>query len=206
VAFLFLLILRDRRWLWLLVGASLLGLVIVALDDRLLTQMAAIFLRDETLDTKLVARLDIWLSALRGIEDHAFTGTGLGVFNEIVPVRYPYESVGLSYSVSQAHNVLLDTALTLGLPGLSGLLLLIAGMALGAKEQLGSRRGGRALAGGVLSATLVYLVFGLTDALSFSSPFGLVLWVLALALALATQREQSELEARDDLKPGSIYT
>jgi O-antigen ligase len=166
-------------------GAILVGLSALALDNRLIGQIAGIFLRDETLDTKLVARLDIWLSALRGIEDHAFTGTGLGVFNDIVPVRYPYESVGLSYSVSQAHNILLDTALALGLPGLAGLLLLLAGMAALAWGHLRSNQAGGVLAGGVLAACLVYLVFGFTDALSFSSPFGLVLWLLAFALALA---------------------
>ena len=45
---------------------------------------------------------------------HPFTGIGLGSLNDVLPIRYPYESVGLTYTVTQAHNAVLDTALTMG--------------------------------------------------------------------------------------------
>lgn len=187
---LFLLGMRDRRWLWLPGSAALLGSAVLVLRPSAVSFLAGLLLRDETLDTKLLARLDIWLSAFRGIEDHAVTGIGLGIFNEVIPVRYPYESVGLSYTVSQAHNVFLDTALTLGLPGLLGLVLLLAGIVWlgsgGAREGRTGRPDSAlipALHHGLLSAAIVFVVFGLTDALSFSTPSSLVLWFCAASLA-----------------------
>ena len=128
VALVFALMLRGRRWLWLpggVVGATLALAIVWPHSCRWLV---GLLLRDETVDTKMIARLDIWVSALRGIVDHPYSGIGLGVFNEVIPTRYPYQTVGLSYSVSQAHNVFLDTALGIGLPGLAGLLLLLLGM------------------------------------------------------------------------------
>lgn len=161
-------------------------------------RVAALFLRDETLDTKLVARLDIWLSALRGIEDHAMTGIGLGVFNDVIPLRYPYESVGLSYSVSQAHNVFLDTALTMGLPALFGLLLLLAGLVVLGRHGLQHYDHRRPLSAAALAATTTYLVFGMTDGLSFSSPGSLTLWAVAAVLALLSSSRKRGVRTGPD--------
>jgi exopolysaccharide production protein ExoQ len=178
-----LLCLRVPRLAWLPALGAVLTPLLALLWSDLPTRVAAVFLRDETLDTKLVARLDIWHSALRGIEDHAVTGIGLGVFNEVVPIRYPYESVGLSYSVSQAHNIFLDTALTMGLPGLAGLLVLLAGVVILARRGLKRDAHVRPLAAGALAAAATYLVFGMTDGLSLSSPGSLTLWGVAILLA-----------------------
>lgn len=185
-AVLMLLIVRDRRWLWLAMTLVVLLVVLAAVWPASVSPLSQLLFHDESLDTKLVARLDIWASALRGIEDHAFTGIGLGVFNEVMPFRYPYESVGLSYSVSQAHNLFLDVALTLGLPGLAGLLLLLAGMAILIRHLVQTPLGSsvRPLAYGFLAAILVFLVFGVTDSLSFSTPAGLLLWLWASSLAV----------------------
>ncbi len=185
-AVLMLLIIRDRRWLWLVTTLVVLLIVLSLAWPAAISPVNRLLLHDETLDTKLVARLDIWASALRGIEDHAFTGIGLGVFNEVMPFRYPYESVGLSYSVSQAHNLFLDVALTLGLPGLAGLVLLLAGMAILIRHLAQSSAGSsvRPLAYGFLAAIVVFLVFGVTDSLSFSTPAGLLLWLWAASLAV----------------------
>ena len=35
-------------------------------------------------------RAHIWSSALRAVEEHPFTGIGLGVFNQMMPVPHPY--------------------------------------------------------------------------------------------------------------------
>jgi O-antigen ligase len=179
-----LLAVRWRQVLWVVPLALATALPAALVWADLPARVAGLFLRDETLDTKLVARVDIWLSALRGIEDHAITGIGLGVFNDVVPVRYPYESVGLSYSVSQAHNVLLDTALTMGLPALVGLLLVLTGMAVLGRAGLSASHHRRPLAAAVLAATTSYLAFGMTDGISFSSPGSLIFWTMIILLAL----------------------
>lgn len=187
VAALVLLLVRSRRWLWLVGGLAAGALSLALLLPQALTPLSNLLLRDETLDTKLVARLDIWYSALRGIQDHAMTGIGLGVFNDVMPLRYPYESVGLSYSVSQAHNLFLDVALTLGLPGLLGLLLLLGGMLFLIRQLArdpANETDLRPLAFAFLASIVVFLVFGLSDSLSLSNPAGLLLWLWAASLAV----------------------
>ena len=127
IAVLVVLILRFSRPLWAW-GVGISAVVLGLLASGRPTSLFQLVIRDETLDTKLVARLDIWSSAIKGIQDHSFTGIGLGVFNQVVPFRYPYQTVGLSYNVTQAHDVFLDTALTIGVPGLLGLLILLVGV------------------------------------------------------------------------------
>jgi O-antigen ligase len=84
--------------------------------------------------------------------------------------------------VSQAHNVFLDTALTLGLPGIMGLLLLLTGMLALAWHLIRSTLPGnpiRPLTFGLIAAIIVFVVFGMTDALSLSTPSALVVWLWA---------------------------
>lgn len=192
VALLAVLVVRTRRWLWMWVtGAS--ALVLGLLASGWLARIVHFFLQDETLDTKVVARLDIWTSAVAAIQDHAFTGIGLGVFNQVMPMRYPYHTVGLSYDVSQAHNLFLDTALAVGIPGLIGFLLMLAGIVLLLASANRDNHGIQVVCLGVLASLLVYLVFGLTDSIGLSVPTSFIIWLWAGALAImnpvATQSE-----------------
>jgi O-antigen ligase len=186
VAVLVVAVVRTSRWLWAY-GTGVLLLALGLLASGQLARIVHFFLRDETLDTKLVARLDIWASTLTGIQDHFFTGIGLGVFNQVMPVRYPYQTVGLSYHVSQAHNLLLDTALAVGVPGLVGFLLLLAGALLLAVR--GAQQDGltRLVSLGILASAIVYLVFGITDSISFSLPTSFIIWIWICGLAIFAQ-------------------
>ncbi|MCL5734666.1 MAG: O-antigen ligase family protein [Actinobacteria bacterium] len=189
VAILFVLILRTRRWLWAW-GA---GIVISGVGLYASGQLAALFhffVHDESLDTKLVARLDIWSSALRGIQDHPLTGIGLGVFNEVMPARYPYQTVGLSYPVSQAHNLFLDVALSIGLLGTLGLAMLLLGCVLLAVRGLHLGSTSRLVSTGVLASITVFLVFGITDQISFSIPSSFIIWLWAIALVIVNERSR----------------
>lgn len=190
LAFLMLLAVRARRWLW--AWATALGLAALGLLASGHLQRAADFLlHDETLHTKLVARLDIWTSAIRGIEDHFFSGIGLGVFNQVMPIRYPYQTVGLSYPVSQAHNLFLDIALAIGVPGALGFVVVIAGLLL--MGVWGSRGHGpaRAVSLGVVASIIVYLVFGITDSISLAVPTSFMVWCWACALAIVSRAPAS---------------
>jgi O-antigen ligase len=177
VAVLLVLIVRTSRWLWAW-GAGFVVVVVGLFTSGQLPRLIDFFVHDETLDTKLVARLDIWTSALGGIQDHLFTGIGLGVFNQVMPVRYPYQTVGLSYPVSQAHNLLLDTALAIGIPGALGLVLL---MALRGVRQAHLTR---VVSLGVLASMVVSLTFGITDSISFSIPTSFIIWLWICALTV----------------------
>ena len=191
IALVFALMLRGRRWLWLpggVVGATVLLAVIW---PHVLQGLVGLLLQDETVDTKMIARLDIWGSALSGIVDHPFTGTGLGVFNEIIPTRYPYQTVGLSYSVSQAHNVFLDTALSIGVPGLIGLLLLLTGMVTLAVKDIVTVGRSTPILAALIASAIVYVIFGVTDSLSFSTPSSLLLWLWVGSVALIVRYDST---------------
>ena len=194
VAVLLILMVRTRRWLWAW-GAGIGAMVVSLYASGTLAPIFHFFVHDETLDTKLVARLDIWSSALRGIEDHPLTGIGLGVFNKVMPVRYPYQTVGLSYPVTQAHNLFLDVALAIGLPGTLGLAMLLLGSALLAIGGLQLRGASRVLSLGILASIAAFLVFGITDQISLSIPASFILWLWACGLAIIHERARTERQS-----------
>ncbi len=191
VAVLLILMIRTRRWLWAWGGGIGIAAVGLYASGRLAT-IFHFFVHDETLDTKLVARLDIWSSALRGIQDHPLTGIGLGVFNKVMPVRYPYQTVGLSYPVTQAHNLFLDVALAIGLPGTLGFAMFLLGSVLLAVAGLRLRNTSRLISLGILASIAAFLVFGITDQISLSIPTSFIVWLWACALAIIHARERRE--------------
>jgi len=198
VSVLLMLLLRPRRYLWAW-GSGLLLCVLGLLASGRLGSIVNFFLHDETLDTKLVARLDIWSSALMGLQDHLFTGIGLGVFNSVMPVRYPYRTVGLSYPVSQAHNLFLDIGLSLGIVGIIGLAVLLAAMLTASARGMWSGGSQGLVHIGILSALIVFLVFGITDSISFTIPTSFIIWIWAASLIiLQNQTNPDHSFAHDD--------
>jgi len=197
VSLLAVIVARTSRWLWVWVpGLALVVLGLLA--SGTMSRIVDFFVHDETVDTKLVARLDIWTSALHGIQDHFFSGIGLGVFNQVIPFRYPYHTVGLSYPVSQAHNLLLDTALSIGVPGAIGFVVVIVGVL--TLSVRGSKQQGlsRVVCLAILASVTVYLVFGITDSISLTIPTSFVVWLWVCALVLlCTAREKDAIGTRN---------
>jgi O-antigen ligase len=190
VAVLLVILVRTRRWLWAWVTGLAVALV-GSFASGLLADVARFFLRDESLETKLVARLDIWAAAARGIEDHFLTGIGLNVFNQVMPVRYPYQTVGLSYPVSQAHNLFLDVALSIGLLGILGFVALLLGSVIVAVR--GSRQDApsNTICTGLLASIAAFVVFGLIDSISLAIPTSFVVWLWACALVVLERKDRT---------------
>ncbi|MHB9116579.1 MAG: O-antigen ligase family protein [Thermoleophilia bacterium] len=205
VAVLFTLVLRDRRIVWAVAGmaAALFAASVVrpALPEALLTRL----LHEEPLQAKLLARVDIWSSALHGIADHPFAGIGLGTLNDVLPIRYPYGSVGLTYSVTQAHNAVLDTALTMGIPGAFGLILLVTGVVWAGVSAGRTQSCASAPMMGLTVAAVVFVIFGVTDALSLASPSSLLLWLLLCGLFYTGYLQESTHD-RFDMGTQYLYT
>jgi O-antigen ligase len=108
----------------------------------------------------------------------------LGVFNHVVPARYPYHVVGLAFPVSQAHNLFLDVTLAIGFPGLLGLVLLLVGCFILALKRSGDSGTSTPIALGILASLVVYLVFGLTDSISLSVPTSFIIWLWSASLVV----------------------
>lgn len=133
-------------------------------------------------------RQALWPWAVTAIGDFPFTGVGLGAFRQVVFRFYPI-TMTPDPDVGHAHNIFLQTALDVGLPGLViyGAILLVAS-AVGWRV---ARRdvGFRPVALGLLAGLMGLHVFGLADALVLGSKMGLVFW-FALGLLAAMNKEE----------------
>jgi putative inorganic carbon (HCO3(-)) transporter len=123
-------------------------------------------------------RVEIWSRALYAIADFPFTGCGLGTFREVVWLLYPLFLIPASKDIAHAHNIFLQTALDLGLPGLVAYvaLLIVALVICWHTARRGDSLMRRVALG--LAAGLVGLhVYGLTDAVALGSKPGLAFWI-----------------------------
>jgi putative inorganic carbon (HCO3(-)) transporter len=139
-------------------------------------------------EISLSGRPEIWSRALYAIQDFSFTGAGLGAFRRVVNLLYPLFTVSPDTDIAHAHNIFLQVALDLGLPGL---IAYLAGLwiALGIAWDAAKRSSGmlRGLALGLVAGLLALHVYGLTDAIALGAKPGLAFW-LALGLIAALPR------------------
>lgn len=189
----------DRRWLrvvgWLFVAASLLTLIGVALSVDF-AHIAALWESGAAVDTEVIGtlslsgRVEIWSRALYAIQDFPFTGCGLGTFREVVWVLYPLFTITPNNDFAHAHNIFLQVAVDVGLPGLIAYLALL-GLASVTAWQVARRVPRyRPLALGLLAGLLALHVYGLTDALAPGSKPALIFW-WAVGLLTALQLHHS---------------
>jgi putative inorganic carbon (hco3(-)) transporter len=130
-------------------------------------------------------RLEVWLQAGQALSDFPFTGVGLGAFATVLPLLYPLPFAIESFP--HAHNLLLQVALDLGLPGLIAYLALLINLGAMAVSLL--RRSTlsplhRTLINGASGALLALLVHGVVDAAVWNVKLAFFPWLL---YALITQ-------------------
>ncbi len=112
-------------------------------------------------------RLEAWSRALYLIEDFPFTGAGMGAFQPVTNLLYPFFlKVG---GLPHAHNLFLQIAADLGIPGLIAWLatLVVVIVAAWQTYAYGRARGNTWIAGvgaGLVCSQLALAVHGLTDA------------------------------------------
>lgn len=136
----------------------------------------------------LSGRVEIWSRALYAIQDFPFTGCGLGAFRRVVPLLYPLFTVSPDTDIAHAHNIFLQTATDIGLPGLIAYLGLL-GLAAVTAWQVQPRHGLP-----LFAALLALHTYGLTDALALGSKPGIIFWA-ALGLLTALQANHRSREA-----------
>ena len=104
----------------------------------------------------------------------------MNVFPNAFPVLYPTPSIGVD--IGNAHNLFLQTALDLGLPGLIGYTLVWIGSfvmlarSLRRAKEAGLSQLERAALIGLGGAFLGYLVWGITDAVPPGTPPEFLWW------------------------------
>lgn len=133
--------------------------------------------------TTLNYRKELWPWALAAARDFSLTGTGLGTFREVVFRLYPVKLSPIA-DIGHAHNIFLQTALDVGLPGLVVYVALLM-LALGGAWKVATLdRQMRPAALGLLAGLVALHIFGLADALALGSKPGLMFWY-ALGLIAA---------------------
>lgn len=178
---LFVLLALRWRWLWLLALLAAAALALLIWQGQFASALVTAMQSDAL--GGLDGRIEVWSRALYAIQDFAFTGIGMGTFARVIPLLYPYFLVGPDAAIAHAHNLWLQAAVDLGLPGLIAfvsmvvLTAVLAGRSLrtltqgGLPELAWLQRG--ALAG--LSAALVH---GLLDAVTWNTRAAFLVWAL----------------------------
>jgi putative inorganic carbon (HCO3(-)) transporter len=144
----------------------------------------------------LSGRVEIWSRAIYAIQDFAFTGMGMNTFRSIVNVLYPLQTIFADVPVKDighAHNLFLQTALDLGIPGLIGFIAMYMTsfwMILESLRRLKKsfKRNPKTNAltkemfymilVGFLGGQIAHLGYSMTDAIAFGAKPGILFWVM----------------------------
>lgn len=141
----------------------------------------------------------MWSRALYAIQDFAFTGIGMGSFPQVIPLLYPYVLYKSGVTITHAHNIWLQVAIDLGVPGLIAFISMVLITAVLAVRSLrtladNSMFGLAWLQRGALAGLAAVLIHGLLDAVTWNTRPAFLVWALwgaAVAVALLAAEQQS---------------
>lgn len=154
------------RWGW---AAVLFGGLFLA---TIVSQAGLDFVLDapsaDSAISSLEGRLEIWSRAISVVQDFPVTGVGMGLFGPVMDGLYPLLRISAT-GIPHAHNIYLQVAADLGLPGL---VVWLAAWFLVSLTALQTFLRGRqldhgwlmALGGGLLGSQIVLAIHGLFDA------------------------------------------
>ncbi len=143
--------------------------------------------------TRFRGRLALWQQSIDMIRDFPFTGIGLNNFPYVM-LNYPAFLGKPGAWDYHAHNVYLQVALDLGLPGLAAYLALLAILALISWRAYHCLQGKaeRALVVGLFCGVLAHQVYGLTDCITLGAKPGLFLWAMIGLTAVIYLRTEKD--------------
>ena len=127
----------------------------------------------------LDGRIEIWHRAWRVLVDHPLTGIGFDNLPAIVHVRYPMFLISPQTDFAHAHNLFLQVALDLGIPGGIAFVALLLNVAyLLVLSYRGSEQAlYKATALGLLLGLVAHILFGVLDAIALGQKPGILLWL-----------------------------
>jgi putative inorganic carbon (HCO3(-)) transporter len=183
LAFLLLGLFWERRLLCV-IAAGVLLLPILA-PEQVLTRAASIGSLE---DSSNAFRLSIWFAVVRMIAAYWLTGIGLGAaaFGQVYPQFMLAGTPAL-----HSHNLYLELALQLGVPGLVAFLwLLLAVFSRAARAVPRLKAGTRSLLIALIAGLSGFLLHGAVDNVWYSPKLTFLFWaVLGLALALTKEAD-----------------
>jgi putative inorganic carbon (HCO3(-)) transporter len=152
----------------------------------------------------LAWREEIWASALAMVRDRPWTGVGLNAFPVVANASYPLRSFTPQevLELTHAHNVFLQVAVDLGIPGLVAYVAMLVGF-VGAAYLVCRRcqsRRVRAIAVGLACSMLGYHVYGLMDCMTLGAKPGLLIWAMWGLMAALANLALPGAEFADDVR------
>lgn len=180
--------LRWRRLRWPVAAAVVVGVAALAWLSAA---------RPSGWSAGLAGREEVWRRALVAVADFPYTGIGMGLFDQVVPILYPYLLLGAGpvAQASHAHNLFLQVAVDLGVPGLVGFLaVLLTTGGLLARLWSNGDNGDRPLVWGLIGSLVAVTVHGQLDAAAWSSKASPLLWLLLGLTAALAQRGNRRTE------------
>jgi putative inorganic carbon (HCO3(-)) transporter len=169
------LVLLRFRYGWILVLVSM--VVVSSIIFQIGVEQIWYSIIGETGGNTFTVREEIWLRARLMIQDFPLTGIGMGNFNDVANRLYPF---GLTpINMDHAHNLFLQIAVDLGLPGLIAWLacwFTILRMA----WQLYRKGDGtlRALGAAVLCSQVALGTHGLLDCVTWDTRPAVIIWAI----------------------------
>ena len=209
-------VLRDWR---VLLGIVVVGAGVLFFDPVLSDRLLSVFTR---IDTSSEMRLAFWESTVAMIMDHPFLGIGWGMYFMVYP-EYDFYLQGAPVQIVHAHNMYLNYAAEIGIPGALAFFWFFFGSLLLAfrlprktppwadvlaahehewhavadvREALMAWRSKKFVEGlalGIGLAMLSVALNGITDHLLFNIPSSMLLWMLA-AMAAAVHTMAGEMK------------
>ena len=175
----------SRRLLWVLGPA--LGIIGFFARDLVVARVASIF---NPTDTSATLRMALWESTWSMIADHPVTGIGWGAYQFVYPA-YDFFIQDPGTIIFHAHNLYLNIAAELGLPGIALFLLaLLAHVAIGFRvlrqTRLPEQRG---IVMGLIAVVIGVLVNGMTDFALFNIEISMLFWLFVALIAVLARCE-----------------
>ena len=125
-------------------------------------------------------RLELWSRGWMMMQDFAFTGVGLGMVVQVLPVLYPTFLIAPDAGIEHMHNLYIQAGAEQGFPGLVVLLAFLMGLFAFCWRTARRARGTQLepLALGMLGVIVVVATHGLVETLPFSPKANLIAWAL----------------------------
>ncbi len=184
---------RLRKALWS--GIILVGLLGTILIIQVSPQNLRTFWDEPQQETVVGStatisyRQAIWPAAVAASSDFAFTGTGLGSFRQVARRLYPL-NVPPDHDIGHAHNIFLQVALDIGLPGLIAYLAILLIAAVLCWQAARHDEGIRPYAIGFLAGLIAFHIYGLTDTIALGAKPSLLFWWLLGLITILPQIHQ----------------
>ncbi|MCI0476920.1 MAG: O-antigen ligase family protein, partial [Anaerolineales bacterium] len=179
---------RERKFVWLIGAGALAVVALIALGYG--NALMDFVLRMDARSATLASRLEVWQRGLMMVRDFPYTGIGIGTYNPIAHLLYPFFIAAPDEVVPHAHNQFLEVAVDLGIPGLITYIgLLIAfGVCATRTYRANQETNIRALIVGLAAGMFAHHVFGLTDAFILGTKPGIVMWIFFAFIAAIDSR------------------